>query len=220
MVNGFNHMHSNMNKYLFVCITKQARKIMDEYILKFPDQVDETILQRFCYVVQKNSTKLVEYFNQIATAYIFAFKVNLTPEFVHELSITFMSLRDYTSFASLAKIIYDKKLPLNPESRVLWIKIMKKCPDDGQRSQIRAAIEQIFTTPDPNIKKFNINHILGQSDPTRHYPPSQHRHNYNHSNLHQWQYNKLRQLKRMSQLSQLHSMIIKYPIIMIKVFGH
>lgn len=72
-----------------------------------------------------------EYFNQIATAYIFSFKVALTPDFVHELSITFMYLKDFTSFASLVKIIYDKRLPLNQETRPIWIKIMKKCPDDS-----------------------------------------------------------------------------------------
>jgi hypothetical protein len=59
--------------------------------------------------------------------------VKLTPEFINVLSITFLATKEYTSFTTLIKVIFDEQLPMELHTKNVWVKLMKRCPDDAQK---------------------------------------------------------------------------------------
>ena len=75
----------------------------------------------------------MEFFSNVISEWVFARKVNLSPEFIQNLSVTFMITKEYTSFTTLIKIIFDENLPLQPQTKAIWVRIMKRCPDDAQK---------------------------------------------------------------------------------------
>lgn len=100
---------------------------------KTPQLVDEKYLTKLCYVVQRNSQRLIEFFSNVVSEWVFSRRVRLTPEFIHDLSVTFMLTKEYTGFTTLIKIIFDEGLAVNATTKPVWVKIMKRCPDDAQK---------------------------------------------------------------------------------------
>lgn len=125
-----------------------ARKYFEEFTEKTPDDIDEEIITRLCSVVQKNSTKLKDFFGSVVSAHVFSGKMKLVPEFISVLSATFFTIKDTQSFSNFSKLCADRNLTINYDTKKVWIRFMKSTNDENLKAEIKSSLDRIAIMDD------------------------------------------------------------------------
>jgi hypothetical protein len=99
---------------------------------------------RICRVGQRNAIRMREYITNMVTQFVFSNTVTITSELAHELSYTLHTIKEPMTFSTLTKQIVDQRIPINYETKQLWIRAMKACNDDSIKNHIRTHIESVL----------------------------------------------------------------------------